>query len=144
MAPQPHIQGRTCAGEPGARFFPKPRFALETGHLWTCGGHLWGALVEGTCGGHPMKPQKQQFFNLTVVGKLSCFRDLYFFPKQFKIIQNPAFTQNQDLHWKRDRVSTCPYSMYGLLQPIFPKWFELVLLRPFPMDLHHLWGDPLR
>ena len=32
--------------------------------------------------------------------------------------------------------------MYGLLQPIFPKWFELVLLRPFPMDLHHLWGGP--
>ena len=47
MAPQPHIQGRTCAGESGARFFPKPRFALETGHLW-------GALVGGR---HPTKPQ---------------------------------------------------------------------------------------
>ena len=75
MAPQPHIQGRTCTGEPGARFFPKPRFALETGHLW-------GALVGGR---HPTKPQKKQFFNLTVVGKLSCFRELYFFPKQLKI-----------------------------------------------------------
>ena len=60
MAPQPHIQGRTCTGE----------LALETGHLW-------GALV----GGHPTKPQKEQFFNWTVVGKLSCFRELYFFPK---------------------------------------------------------------
>ena len=44
MAPQPHIQGRTCTGEPGAKFFPKPRFALETGHLR-------GALAGGTCGG---------------------------------------------------------------------------------------------
>ena len=38
-----------------------------------------GPLVGGTCGGHPTKPQKKQFFNLTVVGKLSCFRELHFF-----------------------------------------------------------------
>ena len=46
-----------------------------------------------TCGGHPTKPQKKQFFNLTVVGKLSCFRELHFFPpKPLKI----KFL----LHWK--------------------------------------------
>ena len=81
----------TCTGGPGVRFFPKPRFALEMGHLW-------GALV----GGHPMKPQKKQFFNLTVVGKLSCFRELHFFPpKPLKI--------ELLLHWKWATCGGQPY-----------------------------------
>ena len=112
MAPQPHIQGRTCTGE----------LALETGHLW-------GALV----GGNPTKPQKKTILSFNSSRKIVLFQGAAFFPQT---VENPAFTQNSDLHWqnpdlhwKRDRVSTCPYSMYGLLQPIFPKWFELVLLK---------------
>ena len=120
MAPQPHIQGRTCTGEPGAKLFPKPRFALETGHLR-------GALVGGTSGGGTLASlKKKTILSFNSSRKIVLFQGAAFFPQT---VENPAFTQNSDLHWKRDRVSTCPYSMYGLLQPIFPKWFELVLLK---------------
>ena len=138
MAPQPHIQGRTCTGEPGAKFFPKPRFALETGHLR-------GALV----GGHPSKPQKKQFFHLTVVGKLSCFRELHFFPKQLKIQLLPK-TQICIGKTQICIGNEIEYQHAHILCMVFCNLFSRNglnlycsnMLKPFPMDLHHLWGGP--
>ena len=76
MAPQPHFQGRTCTGE----------LALETGHLW-------GALV----GGAPYEASKKVILSFNSTRKIVLFQGAIFFPQT---IENPAFTQNQDLHWK--------------------------------------------
>ena len=104
----------------------------------TCGGHLWGALV----GGHPSKPQKKQFFHLTVVGKLSCFRELHFFPKQLKIQLLPK-TQiciGNEIEYQHAHILCMVFcnlfSRNGL------NLYCSNMFKPFPMDLHHLWGGP--
>ena len=116
--------------------FPEAKICIGNGPLagGTCGGHLWG--------GHPSKPQKKQFFHLTVVGKLSCFRELHFFPKQLKIQLLPK-TQiciGNEIEYQHAHILCMVFcnlfSRNGL------NLYCSNMLKPFPMDLHHLWGGP--